>query len=130
MALLTRICASHTQCNQIYVRDHWSYAFFCVLQSQLRTSLVGELKKSVHGKLTLEDLEVPESGSLVHRASNSLVAEHLRSCKYDYTYSVFLPECALDKAKVRVLTMWLFCVILLLFCKNCHLNLRKNSQFK
>ncbi|XP_052792413.1 centriole and centriolar satellite protein OFD1-like isoform X1 [Mya arenaria] len=70
------------------------------MKSQLRTSLVGELKRSVNGKLSVEDLEVPESGSLVHRASNSLVADHLRSCKYDYTYSVFLPECALDKTKM------------------------------
>ncbi|XP_052283007.1 centriole and centriolar satellite protein OFD1-like [Dreissena polymorpha] len=70
------------------------------MKSQLRTSLVSELKKSVNGKLSIEDLEVPDSGSLIHRASNSLVADHLRSCKYDYTYSVFLPECGIDKAKI------------------------------
>ncbi|KAL4230641.1 oxidative DNA demethylase [Mactra antiquata] len=70
------------------------------MKSQLRTSLVSELKKSVNGKLSIEDLEVPESGSLIHRASNSLVADHLSSCKYDYTYSVFLPECGIDKSKM------------------------------
>lgn len=70
------------------------------MKSQLRTNLVSELKKSVNGKLSIEDLEVPESGSLIHRASNSLVADHLHSCKYDYTYSVFLPECGIDKAKM------------------------------
>ncbi|XP_053399903.1 centriole and centriolar satellite protein ofd1-like [Mercenaria mercenaria] len=70
------------------------------MKSQLRTSLVSELKKSVNGRLSIEDLEVPESGSLLHRASNSLVADHLHSCKYDYTYSVFLPECGIDKAKM------------------------------
>ena len=64
---------------------------------------MSELKQSVKGKLSLADLEVPESGSLLHRASNSLVADHLRSCKYDYTYSVFLPECGVDKAKVRIM---------------------------
>ena len=63
---------------------------------------MSELKQSVKGKLSLADLEVPESGSLLHRASNSLVADHLRSCKYDYTYSVFLPECGVDKAKVCI----------------------------
>lgn len=53
----------------------------------------------------MADLEVPESGSLLHRASNSLVADHLRSCKYDYTYSVFLPECGIDKVKVGSISL-------------------------
>ena len=76
---------------------------------------MSELKQSVKGKLSLADLEVPESGSLLHRASNSLVADHLRSCKYDYTYSVFLPECGVDKAKVCMIVQ----------CCKCHSHLWK-----
>ncbi|CAL1527674.1 unnamed protein product [Lymnaea stagnalis] len=69
------------------------------LKSQLRNSLVTELKQTVHGPLTIKDLKVPEGGSLLHRASNSLVANHLRSCQYEYTLSVFLPESGLNQDK-------------------------------
>jgi len=74
---------------------------------------VSELKRSVNGKLSIDDLEVPDSGSLVHRASNSLVADHLQSCKYDYTCSVFLPECGIDKTKVSLSVIKLKVVITL-----------------
>ncbi|KAK3610643.1 hypothetical protein CHS0354_028023 [Potamilus streckersoni] len=70
------------------------------MKSQLRSSLVAELKQSLQGKLTLTDLRVPEDGSLLHRAANSLVADHLKRCKYDYTYSVFLPESGIGEGKL------------------------------
>lgn len=41
-----------------------------------------------------------DAGSLMLTATNSLVADHLRRCHYDYTHSVFLPECALSESKV------------------------------
>lgn len=69
------------------------------IKSQLRNSLVTELQQSVRGPLTLKDLKVPEEGSLLHRASNSLVANHLRACQYEYSLSVFLPECGLSQDK-------------------------------
>ncbi|XP_070552716.1 centriole and centriolar satellite protein OFD1-like [Ptychodera flava] len=63
------------------------------LKSQLRNKLITELSL---GKIAYG---VPEpvhaakhKESLMMRASNSLVADHLRRCKYDYSMSVFLPE--------------------------------------
>ncbi|RUS79294.1 hypothetical protein EGW08_012949 [Elysia chlorotica] len=69
------------------------------IKSQLRNSLVTELQQNVRGPLTLKDLQTPEEGSLLHRASNSLVANHLRACQYEYSLSVFLPECGLSQDK-------------------------------
>uniref|UniRef100_A0A2C9KXP3 Uncharacterized protein n=1 Tax=Biomphalaria glabrata TaxID=6526 RepID=A0A2C9KXP3_BIOGL len=69
------------------------------IKSQLRNSLVTELQQTVHGPLTLKDLNIPEEGSLLHRASNSLVANHLSACQYEYTLSVFLPESGLSQDK-------------------------------
>ncbi|XP_012937373.1 oral-facial-digital syndrome 1 protein homolog [Aplysia californica] len=69
------------------------------IKSQLRNSLVTELQQSVRGPLTLKDLKVPDGGTLLHRASNSLVANHLRACQYEYSLSVFLPECGLNQDK-------------------------------
>ncbi|KAH9513900.1 hypothetical protein Btru_031696 [Bulinus truncatus] len=67
------------------------------IKSQLRNSLVTELQQTVHGPLTIKDLKVPDEGSLLHRASNSLVANHLSACHYEYTLSVFLPESGLSQ---------------------------------
>jgi len=41
---------------------------------------------------------VPEN--LCELAANSLVADHLKRLKYDYSLSVFLPESGLDQNKV------------------------------
>ena len=54
-----------------------------------------------------ETLPAPEpvydkEGSLLHKAANSVVADHLRRCNYDYTLSVFLPETGNTQEKVRV----------------------------
>lgn len=38
--------------------------------------------------------------SLLIDASNSLVADHLRRCGYEYSLSVFYPESGLEKDKV------------------------------
>ncbi|KAL5012921.1 hypothetical protein ScPMuIL_011472 [Solemya velum] len=70
------------------------------VKSQLRNSLVSELQQSAKGKLSLRDLRVPEEGSILHRAANSLIADHLRRCQYDYTLSVFLPETGIAQDKV------------------------------
>ncbi|ESO99969.1 hypothetical protein LOTGIDRAFT_64934, partial [Lottia gigantea] len=70
------------------------------IKSQLRNSLVTELQQSLKGRLTLQDLKTPEEGSLLHRAANSLIVDHLRSYGYDYTNSVFLPESGLSQDKV------------------------------
>ncbi|KAK6172568.1 hypothetical protein SNE40_016198 [Patella caerulea] len=70
------------------------------IKSQLRNSLVTELQQSLKGRLSLRDLKIPDEDSLLHRAANSLVVDHLRSYGYDYTASVFLPESGLAHDKV------------------------------
>lgn len=66
----------------------------------MRNRIVEELQQSYQGHLSVRDLKLPEEESLLHRAANSLVADHLRSCQYDYSFSVFLPESRTAKDKV------------------------------
>lgn len=46
-----------------------------------------------------------ECSSLLIGASNSLVADHLRRCGYEYSLSVFYPESGLEKDKVKYLLL-------------------------
>ncbi|XP_075050926.1 centriole and centriolar satellite protein OFD1 isoform X2 [Mixophyes fleayi] len=68
------------------------------LKTQLRNQLIQDLR---HRALSGEQLQSTDvSGdSLLHRACNSLVADHMRSCGYEYSLSVFYPECGLEKEK-------------------------------
>ncbi|XP_074651136.1 centriole and centriolar satellite protein OFD1-like isoform X2 [Tubulanus polymorphus] len=68
--------------NQGYIDD---------LKAQLRHKLVQELQNGpaiVPVKPTLKTAEE----SLMYKAANSLVCDHLRRNDFDYSYSVFLPE--------------------------------------
>ncbi|XP_063809591.1 centriole and centriolar satellite protein OFD1 isoform X2 [Pseudophryne corroboree] len=69
------------------------------LKTQLRNQLIQDLK---HRTLSGDQLQTADvSGdSLLHRACNSLVADHMRRCGYEYSLSVFFPECGLEKEKV------------------------------
>ncbi|XP_072039757.1 uncharacterized protein [Amphiura filiformis] len=75
------------------------------LKSQLRTKLVSELQRSaLSGPRHNENQEsLLEGASLLHRAANSLVADHLKQCGYDYSLAVFLPESESDKDKLFTL---------------------------
>ncbi|KAM4700959.1 centriole and centriolar satellite protein OFD1 isoform 2-T3 [Discoglossus pictus] len=65
------------------------------LKTQLRNQLICELKQS---SFSGEPAQLSEDAdSLLHKASNSLVADHLRRCGYEYSLSVFYPECGLEK---------------------------------
>lgn len=66
-----------------------------LLQTQLRNQLIMELQR--------ESLPRPSSepsDALSVLASNSLVIDHLQSSGYEYTLSVFYPECGISKEKV------------------------------
>ncbi|KFQ70282.1 Oral-facial-digital syndrome 1 protein, partial [Phaethon lepturus] len=66
-------------------------------QTQLRNQLIHEL---MHPILSgeLQPQAVPSDGSsLLITASNSLVADHLQRCGYEYSLSVFFPESGLEK---------------------------------
>lgn len=85
--------------NRLYhnLRDR---GLFDSIKSQLRNKLVTELQQTTKGNLTERTPREAEEGSLLHRASNSLVADHLRNCKYDYSLSVFLPESSTQRDKI------------------------------
>ncbi|XP_070145890.1 centriole and centriolar satellite protein OFD1 isoform X3 [Ovis canadensis] len=70
------------------------------LKTQLRNQLIHELMHPVlNGKAQSPSISVEES-SLLIGASNSLVADHLQRCGYEYSLSVFFPESGLAKEKV------------------------------
>ncbi|KAM5179408.1 centriole and centriolar satellite protein OFD1 [Mantella aurantiaca] len=68
------------------------------LKTQLRNQLIQDLNPRAHNKEPLQPSDVP-SDSLLHQACNSLVADHMRRCGYEYSLSVFYPECGLEKEK-------------------------------
>ncbi|XP_010186246.1 PREDICTED: oral-facial-digital syndrome 1 protein [Mesitornis unicolor] len=70
------------------------------LKTQLRNQLIHEL---MHPILSgeLQPQAVPnDDSSLLITASNSLVADHLERCGYEYSLSVFFPESGLEKKKL------------------------------
>ncbi|KAL0626603.1 Oral-facial-digital syndrome 1 protein [Plecturocebus cupreus] len=70
------------------------------LKTQLRNQLIHELMHPVSsGELQPRSISV-EGSSLLIGASNSLVADHLQRCGYEYSLSVFFPESGLAKEKV------------------------------
>ncbi|XP_073442319.1 centriole and centriolar satellite protein OFD1 [Dendrobates tinctorius] len=68
------------------------------LKTQLRNQLIQDLKLRV---VSGESRQSPlvSGDSLLHRACNSLVADHLSRCGYEFSLSVFYPECGLEKAE-------------------------------
>ncbi|XP_056412230.1 centriole and centriolar satellite protein OFD1 [Hyla sarda] len=66
------------------------------LKTQLRNQLIQDLKLRA---LSGESIQPPlvSGDTLLHRACNSLVADHLRRCGYEFSLSVFYPECGLEK---------------------------------
>ncbi|XP_077338657.1 centriole and centriolar satellite protein OFD1 isoform X3 [Lithobates pipiens] len=69
------------------------------LKTQLRNQLIQDLNPPAYSKEQLHSSDTP-SNSLVHQVCNSLVADHMRRCGYEYSLSVFYPECGLEKEKV------------------------------
>ncbi|XP_053436564.1 centriole and centriolar satellite protein OFD1 isoform X2 [Nycticebus coucang] len=70
------------------------------LKTQLRNHLIHELiHPALGGELQPRSNSVEEC-SLLAGASNSLVANHLQRCGYEYSLSVFVPESGLEKEKI------------------------------
>ncbi|XP_049341229.1 oral-facial-digital syndrome 1 protein homolog isoform X8 [Astyanax mexicanus] len=67
------------------------------LKTQLRNQLIQELQSP--GEPVPRGLSA-KGDSVSVLASNSLVIDHLHRCGYEYTLSVFYPECGLSKDKV------------------------------
>ncbi|XP_032889238.1 oral-facial-digital syndrome 1 protein isoform X3 [Amblyraja radiata] len=75
------------------------------LKSQLRNQLVHELTRpDLNGRLLSHGHHRQHSStdenSLLIMAANSIVADHLSRTGYEYSLSVFFPECGLEKEKV------------------------------
>ncbi|KAJ8349901.1 hypothetical protein SKAU_G00250310 [Synaphobranchus kaupii] len=70
------------------------------LKTQLRNQLIHELKHPVLSRQSAVRPLLPEPESVLFAASNSLVVDHLQRAGYEYTLSIFYPECGLDKDKV------------------------------
>ncbi|NXO50864.1 OFD1 protein, partial [Aramus guarauna] len=70
------------------------------LKTQLRNQLIHELMHPIlSGELQPQAVPSDDS-SLLITASNSLVADHLQRCGYEYSLSVFFPESGLEKKKM------------------------------
>ncbi|XP_053310984.1 centriole and centriolar satellite protein OFD1 isoform X2 [Spea bombifrons] len=70
------------------------------LKTQLRSHLIHELKHRSDGGEPAHMSKEHQAEYLLLRASNSLIADHLERCGYDYSLSVFYSECGLEKDKV------------------------------
>lgn len=70
------------------------------LKTQLRNQLIHELKHPILSGETVPRPVPMKSESVLVTASNSLVVDHLRNSGYEYTLSVFYPECGMGKDKI------------------------------
>ncbi|XP_037997670.1 oral-facial-digital syndrome 1 protein isoform X1 [Motacilla alba alba] len=70
------------------------------LKTHLRNQLVHELMHPILSGELQPQMVPSEDSSLLITASNSLVADHLERCGYEYSLSVFFPESGLEKKKL------------------------------
>ncbi|NWW80237.1 OFD1 protein, partial [Climacteris rufus] len=70
------------------------------LKTQLRNQLIHELMHPILSGELQPQMIPSEDSSLLITASNSLVADHLQRCGYEYSLSVFFPESGLEKKKL------------------------------
>ncbi|KAM7066044.1 centriole and centriolar satellite protein OFD1 isoform 3-T3 [Acridotheres tristis] len=70
------------------------------LKTQLRNQLIHELMHPILSGELQPQMVPSEDSSLLITASNSLVADHLERCGYEYSLSVFFPESGLEKKKL------------------------------
>ncbi|NXY22461.1 OFD1 protein, partial [Atrichornis clamosus] len=70
------------------------------LKTQLRNQLIHELMHPILSGELQPQMVPSEDSSLLTTASNSLVADHLQRCGYEYSLSVFFPESGLEKKKL------------------------------
>ncbi|NWT03167.1 OFD1 protein, partial [Mionectes macconnelli] len=100
MASVEREALSQEELRKRLYQTFKSRGVLDTLKTQLRNQLIHEL---MHPILSgeLQPQAVPSNdGSLLITASNSLVADHLQRCGYEYSLSVFFPESGLEKKKL------------------------------
>ena len=72
-------------------------------KTQLRNRLIAELQETAGQSGFEQQNHSPVTDNLCELVANSLVADHLKRSKYEYSLSVFLPESGLHESKVSLL---------------------------
>ncbi|XP_027747556.1 oral-facial-digital syndrome 1 protein isoform X2 [Empidonax traillii] len=100
MASVEREALSQEELRKRLYQTFKSRGVLDTLKTQLRNQLIHELMHPIlSGELQPQAVPSDDS-SLLITASNSLVADHLERCGYEYSLSVFFPESGLEKKKL------------------------------
>ncbi|KAJ7407674.1 Oral-facial-digital syndrome 1 protein [Willisornis vidua] len=99
MASVGREALSQEELRKRLYQTFKSRGVLDTLKTQLRNQLIHELMHPIlSGELQPQTVPSDDSSLLV-TASNTLVADHLQRCGYEYSLSVFFPESGLEKKK-------------------------------
>ncbi|NXP40150.1 OFD1 protein, partial [Leiothrix lutea] len=100
MASVERETLSQEELRKRLYQTFKSRGVLDTLKTQLRNQLVHELMHPILSGELQPQMVPNEDSSLLTTASNSLVADHLERCGYEYSLSVFFPESGLEKKKL------------------------------
>ncbi|NWW33896.1 OFD1 protein, partial [Panurus biarmicus] len=100
MASVERETLSQEELRKRLYQTFKSRGVLDTLKTQLRNQLIHELMHPILSGELQPQMVPNEDSSLLITASNSLVAEHLERCGYEYSLSVFFPESGLEKKKL------------------------------
>ncbi|NWV51624.1 OFD1 protein, partial [Daphoenositta chrysoptera] len=97
MASVERESLSQEELRKRLYQTFKSRGVLDTLKTQLRNQLIHELMHPILSGELQPQMVPSEDSSLLITASNSLVADHLERCGYEYSLSVFFPESGLEK---------------------------------
>ncbi|NXD23659.1 OFD1 protein, partial [Spelaeornis formosus] len=100
MASVQREALSQEELRKRLYQTFKSRGVLDTLKTQLRNQLIHELMHPILSGELQPQMVPSQDSSLLVTASNSLVADHLERCGYEYSLSVFFPECGLEKKKL------------------------------
>ncbi|NXK61172.1 OFD1 protein, partial [Sylvietta virens] len=100
MASVQRETLSQEELRKRLYQTFKSRGVLDTLKTQLRNQLIHELMHPILSGELQPQMVPSEDSSLLITASNSLVADHLERCGYEYSLSVFFPESGLEKKKL------------------------------
>ncbi|NXL20109.1 OFD1 protein, partial [Setophaga kirtlandii] len=100
MASVERETLSQEELRKRLYQTFKSRGVLDTLKTHLRNQLIHELMHPILSGELQPQLVPSEDSSLLITASNSLVADHLERCGYEYSLSVFFPESGLEKNKL------------------------------
>ncbi|NWW17782.1 OFD1 protein, partial [Falcunculus frontatus] len=103
MASVEREALSQEELRKRLYQTFKSRGVLDTLKTQLRNQLIHELMHPILSGELQPQMVPSEDSSLLITASNSLVADHLERCGYEYSLSVFFPESGLEKKKLWTL---------------------------